>query len=172
MISLGDVFCLDITVSTGEGKTKEYQDCRTTVFKRDLENTYILKSKTARAFLSQVNQRFPTLPFSIRSFEDATGAKLGVKQCLEHDLIVGYPVVVEKAGEFVAQFKSTVCVLESGEMQVLANGGSQVWNKANISSEFKVTNEELQKTLAISIDKKSQKKQKNKDKKEKKETEE
>ena len=51
----GDVFSLDVTVSTGEGKTKEFQDCRTTVFKRDLENTYILKSKTARAFLSQVN---------------------------------------------------------------------------------------------------------------------
>lgn len=93
-----------------------------------------------------------------------------MKQCLEHDLIVGYPVVVEKTGELVAQFKSTVCVLESGDMQVLANGGSQVWNKANISSEYKVTNEELLKTLAVSIDKKSQKKQKGKDKKENKET--
>jgi len=58
-----------------------------------------------------VNKRFPTLPFSIRAFEDAVGAKVGVKECIDHDLMTGYPVLTEKAGEFVAQFKTTVAVL-------------------------------------------------------------
>merc|ERR1712160_148688 len=56
------------------------------------------------------HKRFPTLPFAIRSFEDVTAAKVGVKECLEHDMLLAYPVLQEKAGEVVAQFKSTVAV--------------------------------------------------------------
>lgn len=76
----GDVFGLDIYLATGDGKCR-LTDMRTTVFKRALENTYILKSDKARKFLSEVNTRFPSLPFSILSFEDITSAKLGVKHC-------------------------------------------------------------------------------------------
>jgi hypothetical protein len=42
------------------------------------------------------------LPFSIRGFEDLTGAKVGVKECLNHDLMMAYPVLTDKQGEFVA----------------------------------------------------------------------
>lgn len=106
----GDVIGLDIFVSTGEGKPKE-GDYRTTVFKRELDAQYNLKIKSARAFFSEVNKKFPTLPFSIRSFEDSTSAKVGVKECVAHDLLTAYPVLVEKNGEFVAQFKATIAVL-------------------------------------------------------------
>lgn len=74
------MFGLDIYLATGDGKCR-LTDMRTTVFKRALENTYILKSDKARKFLSEVNTRFPSLPFSILSFEDITSAKLGVKHC-------------------------------------------------------------------------------------------
>jgi len=63
---------------------------------------YNLKSKSARNFFSQVNKKYPTLPFSIRGFEDLTGAKVGVKECLEHELLMPYQVLTEKKGEFVA----------------------------------------------------------------------
>ena len=106
----GDVIGLDIFVSTGEGKPKE-GDYRTTVFKRELDAQYNLKIKSARASFSEVNKKFPTLPFSIRSFEDSTSAKVGVKECVAHDLLTAYPVLVEKNGEFVAQFKATIAVL-------------------------------------------------------------
>jgi methionine aminopeptidase len=43
----GDVIGLDIFVSTGEGKPKE-GDYRTTVYKRELDNQYSLKIKSAR----------------------------------------------------------------------------------------------------------------------------
>ncbi len=96
----GDVWVLDILVSSGDGKPKG-TDYRSTVFKRVLENTYLLKMDRARAFFSAVNRNYPTLPFSIADFEDGTMAKIGVKECLEHDLITEYPVLEEKAGEFV-----------------------------------------------------------------------
>ena len=97
----GDVFSLDVFVSSGDGMGRE-SELRTTVFKRELDQQYNLKSKSARSFFSEVNKRFPTLPFSIRSFEDLTGAKVGLKECLTHDLIMAYPVLSEKKGEFVA----------------------------------------------------------------------
>ena len=49
-----------------------------------------------------MNKKYPTLPFSIRGFEDLTGAKVGVKECITHELIMGYPVLAEKPGECVA----------------------------------------------------------------------
>jgi curved DNA binding protein len=97
----GDVIGLDIFVSTGEGKPKE-SEFRTTVFKRELDTQYNLKIKSSRAFFTEVNKRFPTLPFAIRSFEDTLGAKVGVKECIEHDLLTPYPVFIDKAGELVA----------------------------------------------------------------------
>lgn len=106
----GDVIGLDIYVSTGEGKPRE-SEFRTTVFKRELDVQYNLKIQKSRNFFTEVNKRFPTLPFSIRAFEDPVGAKIGVKECIEHDLITPYPVLTEKAGEIVAQFKSTIAIL-------------------------------------------------------------
>jgi len=48
-------------------------------------------------------------------------ARVGVKECLGHDLMTSYPVFVEKAGEFVAQFKATVAVLPKSTV-ILAGG--------------------------------------------------
>lgn len=39
---VNDVFCLDVIVSTGEGKPRE-SEYRTTVYKRAIEKTYNLK---------------------------------------------------------------------------------------------------------------------------------
>ena len=35
---------------------------------------------------------------------------MGVKECLEHGLLVPYPVMTEKSGEIVAHFKSTIMI--------------------------------------------------------------
>lgn len=72
--------------------------------------TYNLKIQSSRTFFGEVNKKYPTLPFSIAGFENSTAARVGVKECMTHDLITPYPVFVEKAGEFVAQFKCTVAV--------------------------------------------------------------
>lgn len=91
----GDVIALSVYVSSGEGKTKE-GDFRTTVYKRELDQQYNLKMKNARAFFNEMNKKHPTLPFTIAGFEDQLAAKVGVKECINHDLIGPYPVIVEK----------------------------------------------------------------------------
>lgn len=97
----GDVIGLDVYVTSGEGLVRE-GDYRTTVHKREMDVQYSLKSKSARSFFSIVNQKYPTLPFSIRGFEDLTAAKVGVKECINHELLMGYPVLTDKPGEFIA----------------------------------------------------------------------
>jgi len=106
----GDVIALDILISTGDGKVKE-SEIRTTVFKRELDMWYQLKSQKSRAFFTEVNSKYPTLPFTTAGFADQVGAKLGVKECINHDLLISYPVLIEKASEYVAHFKTTVAVL-------------------------------------------------------------
>ena len=66
----GDVFYLDILLTTGpEGKCRE-SEFRTTVFRRQIENTYLLKINSSRKFFSEINSKFPTCPFSTRALED------------------------------------------------------------------------------------------------------
>lgn len=115
-------------------------DIRTTVFKREMDMQYNLKSKSAREFFGVVNQKYPTLPFSIRGFENLTGAKVGVKECLSHELICSYPVLTEKPGEFVAQFKATV-VVQPKSTAILSGG--RALNKAGLDSDKKLKNEDL-----------------------------
>jgi curved DNA binding protein len=149
----GDVIGLDILVSTGEGKTKE-SEFRTTVFKRELDMQYQLKSNRARQFFNEVNNRYPTLPFSVAGFEDQVGAKLGVKECLTHDLLVSYPVLTEKAGEYVAQFKCTIAVLPKS-LSVIA--GNIDFDTSKLESEHSVKNEDLKALLAQDLWKKEEK---------------
>lgn len=91
---------------------------RCTVYKRALERNYALKTNAGRAFFAEVNGRFPTLGFSLSSFEDEVTAKLGVSESLKHDLLNGYPVLLEKKGDLVAQFKLTVMILQGGTITI------------------------------------------------------
>ena len=115
------------------------------MYKREIDQVYNLKSKSARAFFVEVNRRFPTLPFAIRSCEDKIHAKVGVKECLEHDLMMPYPVLQDKPGEFVAQFKATVCVLPRSTAVI---AGGKAIDLENCKSDKAVTDEGLKALLA------------------------
>lgn len=104
-----DVFALDVFVSSGDGKTKE-NDVRCTVYKRAMDRSYQLKIKQSRQFFNEVLDRYPSYCFSLNSFEDPIVARIGIKECLEHELLIPYPVLSEKAGAVVAQFKFTVMI--------------------------------------------------------------
>ncbi len=150
----GDVIGLDIFVSSGEGKPRE-SEYRTTVFKRELDAQYNLKIKSARAFFSEVNKRFPTLPFSIRAFAEPNQAKVGVLECIQHDLLTHYPVLIDKPNEFVAQFKCTI-VVQPRSTVVLA--GNAPFNTARFESEKKIENAEINALIAGELWKKEEKK--------------
>lgn len=74
----GDVFGIDVMVSTGEGKPKE-TELKCSIYKRAFENTYQLKTESGRKLLSVVEQNFTTFPFSYNSFDDESQLKMKIK---------------------------------------------------------------------------------------------
>merc|ERR1712190_290432 len=112
-----EVYCIDVVMSTGEGKGRE-AELRSTVFKRAVETTYLLKTQKARQFISEVNRRFPALPFTLRAIEDEQVARVGASEARRHELLEEYPVLHEKLGEVVAQFKFTVLLLPGGTKKI------------------------------------------------------
>ncbi|EOD17400.1 proliferation-associated protein 2G4 [Emiliania huxleyi CCMP1516] len=152
-ITKNDVFAIDVVMSTGEGKPKQLED-RTTVFKRNVEvRTYSLKMKASRAFFSEVNQRFPTMPFTLRAGNEREW-RMGVTECVKHDLFIEYPVLYEKKEEFVAQYKFTALLLPSNKTARITSGPAPT-----ATSEHSVQDAELVELLAQSTeDKKKAKK--------------
>jgi hypothetical protein len=73
------------------GKSKTL-DARTTIFKKTDDMVYNLKLKASRLFLHEAQQKFGSMPFSIRDFEDEKVAKVGSNECIKHDLMQAYPV--------------------------------------------------------------------------------
>jgi len=71
----GDVFGLDIIISSGEGKPKE-TGIKTSIFKRALETTYKLKTESGRKLLSVIEHNYHTFPFSFNQFDNEEGIKL------------------------------------------------------------------------------------------------
>merc|ERR1711988_1999595 len=114
---MNEVYCIDVVMSTGEGKTKE-TELRHTVYKRAPDSSYSLKTQKARQFISEVNRRFPALPFTLRAIEDEQVARVGASEARRHELLEEYPVLKEKDKEFVAQFKFTVLLLPGGTKKI------------------------------------------------------
>merc|ERR1712039_936179 len=148
-----EVYCMNILMSTGEGKSKE-SELRHTVYKRAVETSYNLKTQKARQFISEINRRFPALPFTLRAIEDEQVARVGVSEAKRHELLEEYPVLKEKPEEFTAQFKFTVLLLPGGTKKITG----LALNTAQVGSSLSVQNEELKKLLASSANPKKQKK--------------
>merc|ERR1712019_47414 len=162
---MNEVYCIDVVMSTGEGKGKE-TELRNTVYKRAVENSYMLKTQKARQFITEVNRRFPALPFTLRAIEDEQVARVGASEARRHELLEEYPVLKEKQGEFVAQFKFTVLLLPGGSKKItglpLGTGAQQCVTAQEVKDE------ELKKLLSTSANPKKKKKKAKEDKDEKK----
>jgi len=146
------IFSVDIVMSTGEGKAKDLET-RTTIYKRAVDQTYNLKMQASRYVLNEINKNFPTFPFALRALDEKKG-KLGITECLKHELVYPFPVLFEKAGEFVAQVKFTVLITGSGTTR-LNNITAPV-----VQSEYKITDPSIEEVLKLEtkIDKKKNKK--------------
>jgi len=112
-----EVYAIDVAFSSGEGRSRD-TGARTTVFKRRVDVKYGLKVKASRLFFNEVNKRFPTLPFTLRALPDETNAKMGVRECVAHELVVPYPVLYERPGDQIAHCKFTVLLLASGTVKI------------------------------------------------------
>lgn len=143
---MNDVFALDVFITSGEGKPKE-SDLRCTVYKRALDRTYNLKIKQSRQFFNEVLDAYPSFCFSLNSFQDPMTARIGIKECLEHELLVPYPVLQEKAGNVVAQFKFTVMITKG---KTTALTGLPV-DTSLLKSDFSIKDEGILTLLAVII---------------------
>lgn len=147
-----EVYAVDVAFSTGEGKPRE-GDSRTTVFKRQPDKTYNLKMKGSRTFFSEVTKKAPVFPFSLRSFDDERGAKMGVRECLQHELVQPYQVLYERNGSAIAHVKFTVLLLPGGTSKVTG----LALLEGQFVSEGKVLDEDTAAILATEMKKKKKK---------------
>ena len=115
-----EVYAVDIVMSTGEGKTRIVDEKETMIYKRALDIEYNLRLKASRTVFSEINRKFPTMPFTIGALSDQKQVRLGLVECLNHGLLHPYPVLHEKAGEIVAQVKGTVLLMPTGSDVITA----------------------------------------------------
>eukprot|EP00227_Mantoniella_beaufortii_P011326 CAMPEP_0197593610 /NCGR_PEP_ID=MMETSP1326-20131121/18565_1 /TAXON_ID=1155430 /ORGANISM="Genus nov. species nov., Strain RCC2288" /LENGTH=385 /DNA_ID=CAMNT_0043159617 /DNA_START=63 /DNA_END=1220 /DNA_ORIENTATION=- len=155
-VELNEVYALDIVFSTGEGKPKCVDERETAVYKRAIEKSYKLKMQASRAVFSEITKKFPTMPFTMRAMGDIRGARLGLVECMKHELLHEYPVLYEKAGDCVAHFKATVLVMPNGNDRITT------WSSQPISTDKALADEELKALIAQPL--KSKKKKDKKDK--------
>ncbi|GFS04234.1 proliferation-associated protein 2G4-like [Elysia marginata] len=151
-----EVYAIDILVSTGDGKGREL-DTRTTVYKKK-DLIYQLKMKASRQFFSETEKKFLLMPFTLRALEDEKKAKMGVVECVKHDLVQPFNVLYEREGEIVAQYKQTVILMPNGPLKITGLPIEEELYK----SELSVVNPESVALLSTSISKKGAKKKKKK----------
>ncbi|ELP88165.1 proliferation-associated protein 2G4, putative [Entamoeba invadens IP1] len=113
-IEANEVWNLEIQLTSGAAKPIE-RDTRTTVFKRNVEESYLLKMKASQTTFREINDKYPTFPFAISMLENEAKAKLGLVEMTKHSLVDAYNVVYEKTGN-VSQFKATVIITEKGKV--------------------------------------------------------
>jgi hypothetical protein len=112
-----------------------------------MDRSYILKIKQSRQFFNDVLDRYPSFCFSLNSFEDPIAARIGIKECLEHELLVPYPVLAEKPGNVVAQFKFTVMITKG---KTTALTGLPL-DEALFKTENSIKDEKILELLAVII---------------------
>jgi hypothetical protein len=152
LFEVGDVWSCDIVVSSGEGKPKESGNDRTTIFKRTT-NKYQLKMQSSRGVFSDIVNRFPTFPFNIRELDVKT-RQMAIKECVSHSLLVPYPILQEKEGEFVVETKFTAIVTATGAEKI----AGLALSLDSVVSEKKLANEDVLKLLTLPINEKKKKK--------------
>ncbi|XP_024981523.1 ERBB-3 BINDING PROTEIN 1 [Cynara cardunculus var. scolymus] len=115
-----EVYAIDIVASTGDGKPKLLDEKQTTIYKRAVDKNYHLKMKASRFIFSEINQKYPIMPFSARALEEKR-ARLGLVECVNHELLQPYPVLHEKPGDFVAHIKFTVLLMPNGSDRITSH---------------------------------------------------
>ena len=126
---VGEVYAIDLAVTTGEGKQKDGL-ARTTVYRRRVETKYALKNKSSRVLLNEINTLCPSLCFSMRMFEDEAAAKMGIRELSAHALVEPYHVMYEEKDAQIVHVKYTILLLPNGNIKVTG-----LPLPANISSE-------------------------------------
>jgi methionine aminopeptidase len=156
---VGDVWGVEMGVSLGSGKIKNFEN-RATLHRRTTL-TYALKRPSSKKILNEVVKKFGVFPFSLRQLEDERDAKVGVVECVRGNVFRQYEVVGDKDGEPVGRLLTTVAITKNG-LQKLAAPPAPDLDK--IKSDKKITDEEVLKILEQPLAKEQKPKNKKKKK--------
>ncbi|OLL23272.1 Curved DNA-binding protein [Neolecta irregularis DAH-3] len=151
----GEIYGVDILVSTAEGKVRRVE-ARTTVFKK-ADITYLLKLKASRLVFSEIQKKFGAFPFTLRSLDDERKARMGVLECQQHGLLQPFDVLYEKDGEYVAQFFNTIALTKNGTVRLT---GPPPLDLNRVTSEKTLMDDKLTTLIASSLKPSSKKKNK------------
>ena len=165
-LQINQVFVLDVIVSANpdEGKTKE-SELRTTVFKRNIDVTYDLKTKLARSFLNEIKNNCHDMGFSIALLKNQLEARVGSNECLKNGHLEPFNVIEEKSGAVVAQFKWTVAISRKRLILLAHNLEADLEQPSASLLKDETIGELLQKSLEdYTASKKKKRKNKNKKK--------
>ncbi|KAF7327677.1 Peptidase-M24 domain-containing protein [Mycena kentingensis (nom. inval.)] len=155
----GEVWGMDILVSTGEDGKARQEEARTSVYQRDGQVTYQLKMKISRAVFSEVQKKAGAFPFNVRALEDEKRSRMGLQEAVSHGLVKPYEIVYTPPGTFVAAFHFTIALLPGGPSLVTH---PPVWYKPElVKTEKELEDEELKTLLARNLRESKKKKKTN-----------
>jgi len=155
-IEVNDVWAIDVLASTGDGKVNPSQ-IKTSLYRRDPNSSYQLKMKTSREVLSKCTEDHGFMTFSLRSFDNEQRTRLGLKENVSHEVIQEHPVMQEKPGNYVCQFKYTVLVLPNGLLKITGLD----FEGDLYDTEYTIEDKEISTLLTQSISKKANRRRKN-----------
>lgn len=145
----GEVYGIDILISSGEDGKARLEESRTTLFQRDPTVTYQLKAKNSRAVFSEVQKKAGSFPFNIRTLEDEKRARMGLQEAVQHSLVKPYEVIYTPSNTFVAGFHFTIALLPGGPSLITQ---PPIWYKPDlVKTEKEVEDEELKSLLARNL---------------------
>ncbi|KAK7690666.1 hypothetical protein QCA50_005765 [Cerrena zonata] len=154
----GEVYGMDVLVSSGDDGKARLEESRTTIYQKDSTVTYQLKMKTSRAVFTEVQKKAGAFPFNIRVLEDEKRSRLGLQEAVSHALVKPYEVIYTPANTFVAAFHFTIALLPAGPALITH---PPVWYKPElVKSDKELQDEELKELLTKKLreDKKKAKK--------------
>ncbi|KAI8390878.1 peptidase M24, structural domain-containing protein [Radiomyces spectabilis] len=137
-----EVYCVDILVSSGEGKVRQLNS-RTTIYKKT-DIRYQLKLAASRQVLSDIQAKAGSFPFSLRDLPDERKARMGIVECAKHQTVLPYDIMFEREGAVVAQFLTTLLVTKNGNIMVT----NPSFDQSLVKSDKSIKDEEISKLLA------------------------
>ncbi|XP_016505517.1 ERBB-3 BINDING PROTEIN 1 isoform X2 [Nicotiana tabacum] len=147
-----EVYSVNIVTSTGEGKPILLDGKQTTIYKRAVDKSYNLKMKASRVIFREISQKVPIMPFTARDLEEKR-ARVGLVECVKHELLQPYPVLHEKPGDLVAHIKFTVLLMPNGPDRITSHAIQELTPAKTIDNE-----PEIKTWLALPVKTKKKKK--------------
>ncbi|AYV77002.1 MAG: metallopeptidase family M24 [Barrevirus sp.] len=98
-----EVYAIDIVMCSGSGKLVKSHE--TSIYRKNDEKREELKLKASRQVLNSLKGLYPK-SIDLKDLNN----KIGLKECLNKNVVIAYPVLSEKTGEFVCRIKFTIIV--------------------------------------------------------------